>query len=62
MKTDLENLKFENFAGAVFVGDSSMEEKEDRISVDSQKGLLLNFGGIRIPWSSTFNLKLLCLP
>ena len=52
MKPDLKNLQLDLFADADFADIYSTKNKQDPISVKSQRGLLLDFGGFSILWSS----------
>ena len=52
MKPDAENLKLDLFADADFAGLYASEDKLDPISVKSRTGVLLNFGGVPVCWSS----------
>ena len=52
MKPDLKNLRLYLFADGDFVCLYSTKDKQYPISVKSRTGLLLNFGGVPILWSS----------
>ena len=52
MKPDLKNLQLDLFADADFADIYSTKNKQDPISVKSQRGLLINFGEFSILWSS----------
>ena len=52
MKSDVSNLKLDLFADADFVGLFPVEDNQDLISTKSRAGLLLNFRGVPIFWSS----------
>ena len=47
-----KNLKLDLFADADFAGLFVAEDKHDPVGVKSRTGLLLNFGGVPIYWSS----------
>ena len=47
-----KNLKLDLFADADFAGLFVAEDKHDPVGVKSRTGLLLNFGGVPILWSS----------
>ena len=48
----VNNLRLDLFADADFAGLFVAEDKHDPVSVKSRTGLLLNFGGVPIFWSS----------
>ena len=52
MKPISKNLKLDLFADADFAGLFASEDKMDPISVKSRTGVILNFGGVPIHWSS----------
>ena len=52
MKADLKNLQLDFFADTDFADIYSTKNKQDPISVKSQRGLLINFGEFSILWSS----------
>ena len=52
MNPEVENLKLDLYADADFAGLFKTEDKLDPISVKSRSGVLLNFGGAPVCWSS----------
>ena len=52
MKPTSDNLKLDLFADADFAGLFASEDKLDPVSVKSRTGILLNFGGVPVCWSS----------
>ena len=52
MKPAVENLKLNLFVNAYFAGLFATEDKLDPISVNIRAGVLLNFGGVPVYWSS----------
>ena len=52
MKPKVENLKLDLFADADFAGLFNTEDRLDPISAKSRAGVLLNFGGVPVCWSS----------
>ena len=58
IKTEVKNLKLDLFADEYFAGLFTAEENQDWISVKSRTGLLLNFVGVSIYWSSKLQSKI----
>ena len=52
MKPKKDNLKLDLFADADFAGLFASEDNHDPVSVKSRTGILLNFGGVPVCWSS----------
>ena len=60
MQPNINNLRLDLFADADFVGLFAAEDDQDPISLKSRTGLLLNFGGVLILWSSKILIKRRC--
>ena len=56
---DSKDLTLDLFGDVSFVGLFSVRDKHDPVVVKSIAGLLLNFGGLSIFWSSKLQSKIL---
>ena len=55
-----EKMVLDLYADSEFAGLFQSEDVQDRISIKSRSGILLNFGNVLIHWSSKLQTEIAC--